>query len=120
MLPPSVNNYVRHLSAEIHVKSKIAKGWENSFTIFSRGQFFVSESGRFKVTLEYWPGPGDKGDVDNYNKLPLDCCAKAGMFRNAKGEEVTDAWVKKLVVEIHDTKEERQQGPKTRITIEGI
>ena len=129
MVPPSVNHYVAHGVAtnkrtgeqhNFHGKSSAAKAFEHDFSLFVRGAYVVSQSGRFAVTLEYWPAPGAKGDVDNFNKLPLDCCAKAGMFRNSKGEEVSDAWVKRLVIEIHDSKEDRQLGPKTEITIEGM
>jgi len=118
MLPPSVNHYVEHPAAGVHRKSAQAKGWEQSFPIFSRGQFVVSHTGKFRVTINLTPGPRQKGDVDNYQKLPLDCCAKAGMFRNRKGEELSDAHVKKLTVEIFDEPEDRENGPQTEITIE--
>ena len=129
MLPPSVNHYVAHgvvtnrrtgEQRNFHGKTAAAKQFAKDFGIFVRGAYVVSPSGRFQVTLEYWPAPGMRGDADNFNKMPLDCAAKAGMFRNTKGEELSDAWVKRLVIEIHDSKEERQLGPKTLITIEGM
>ena len=119
-LPPSVNHYIQHPKTGVHIKSKDAKAFGDQFPIFARDLFVQSESGRFAVTLEYTPGPGDSGDVDNYNKLPLDCAAKRGMFRNKKGESVSDAWVKRLVVEIHDSEEEREHGPRTVMTIEAL
>jgi Holliday junction resolvase RusA-like endonuclease len=120
LLPPSVNHYVKHPAAGVHVKSKEAKAFEQAFPIFSRGQFVVSQSGRFRVGLTYWPGPGGRGDVDNFNKVPLDCCAKAGMFRDAKGRELSDAWVKELEVTIRDAGRERERGPEMQIAIEAI
>jgi len=120
MLPPSVNHYVEHPTAGVHRKSAAAKAWERDFPIFSRGRFVQSENGLFIVTLIFTPGPGDKGDVDNRNKSTLDCIAKAGMMRNAKGKAVSDAWIKRLVVEIHDSLEDRKNGPKTEITIEAF
>lgn len=118
LLPPSVNHYTQHPAQGVHFKSDEAKGWEAAFPLFSRGQFLVSDTGQFHVTLRFTKGPRQKGDVDNYNKLPLDCCAKAGMFRNRKGEELSDAHVKKLTVEIFDASEDRENGPETEITIE--
>jgi Holliday junction resolvase RusA-like endonuclease len=118
LLPPSLNHYTKHPAAGVHFKTKEAKGWEKAFPIFSRGQFVQSDSGLFEVTIRFTPGLGAKGDVDNYNKLPLDCCAKAGMFRDRKGNPVSDAWVKKLTIELFDAPEDRKHGPETRITIE--
>jgi len=120
LLPPSVNHYVEHPAAGVHRKSAAAKAWERDFPLFAGSLYCVSPSGRFHVTLEFTPGPGSKGDVDNYNKLPLDCCAKRGMFRNAKNEPVSDAWVKWLEVKIHDLPGEREHGPQTKITIEAM
>jgi Holliday junction resolvase RusA-like endonuclease len=58
--------------------------------------------------------------VDNRNKCLLDCIAKAGMLRDRKGKELSDAWVKRLVVEIHDSAEERRTGPRTVVQIEAL
>lgn len=118
MLPPSVNAYVRHPAAGVHIKSPAAKAWERDWPLFSRGMYVVSTSGRFAVTLEFTPGPSDKGDVDNRNKCVLDCIARAGMLRDKKGKNCSDAWIKKLTVEIHDTDEDRKQGPRTVVRIE--
>lgn len=120
LLPPSVNHYVKHLANGIHVKTAAAKAWENDFPIFSRGQYVVSESQRFAVTLRYRMGPGDRGDVDNFNKLPLDCLSKAGMLRSRKLDWLSDAWVKRMTVEILDSDEDRALGPQTEITIEAL
>jgi hypothetical protein len=128
-LPPSVNHYVTHTpyldrqtgdAKVFRQKSEIAKSWMEAFPLFSRGLYVTSQSGRFGVRLDFTPGPHQSGDVDNYNKLPLDCCAKAGMFRDAKGKEKSDAWVKRLEVEIHDSAEERATGPRTEIVIEAL
>jgi len=129
MLPPSVNHYVSHGSAVnrrtgerygTHKKTDAAQAWERDFPIFSRGDYVVSQSGRFAVTLIFIPGPGDSGDVDNRNKCVLDCIARAGMLRNRKGEEMSDAWIKRLLVEIRDSPAERETGPKTIVTIEAM
>jgi Holliday junction resolvase RusA-like endonuclease len=129
LLPPSVNHYVSHgtktdrrsgARTAIHKKTPEAKAWERDFPLFSRGQFITSQNGRFAVTLIFTPGPKDSGDIDNRNKCTLDCIAKAGMLRNGKGEEMSDAWIKRLLVEIRDSQEDRERGPKTEITIEAL
>src|SRR5436305_2001435 len=98
MLPPSVNHYIEHPAAGVHRKSAAAKAWENDWPIFARGQFIVGK--RFAVFLRFRFGPGDRGDVDNFGKLPLDCIGKSGMLRDARGKWLSDAWVKRLIVEI--------------------
>jgi Holliday junction resolvase RusA-like endonuclease len=118
MLPPSVNHYVQHKAQGVHVKTKQAKAFERDFQLWSRGDFVIGE--RFALTFCFIPGPGDKGDIDNRNKCLLDCIAKAGMLRNRKGEDLSDAWVKRLTVEIHDSAEARQEGPKTLVKIEAM
>ena len=118
MLPPGVNHYIEHPATGVHVKSAAAKAWERDFPIFSRGAFIAGQ--RFAVTLRFTFGPKDRGDVDNFNKLPLDCCAKAGVFRNLKGKWLSDAWVKRLQVEILDSDEDRKRGPQTEIIIEAL
>jgi len=122
MLPPSVNHYVEHPDAGVHLKSAAAKAWEDDFIAmlpaWARGQYVTGE--RFRVTLSFTFGPHDRGDVDNRNKMILDCCAKAGMFHNLKGQPVSDAWVKHLHVEIRDSKEDRRNGPQTHVMIEAI
>jgi len=122
MLPPSVNHYIEHPAKGIHKKSPAAKAWEQDFLAMlpaaARGEYVTGN--RFSVTLRFVPGPGDRGDVDNRNKLVLDCCAAAGMFRDPKGRQLSDAWVKKLTVELHDSTQDRQNGPETHVTIEAM
>jgi Holliday junction resolvase RusA-like endonuclease len=129
LLPPSVNHYVTHTPYQdretgqpkvFRQKSEEAKAWNRDFPLFSRNLYVVSQSGRFAVRLDFTPGPRQSGDVDNYNKLPLDCCAKAGMFRDGNGKIKSDAWVKRLEIEIHDSPEERATGPRTEIVIEAM
>lgn len=122
MLPPSVNHYIEHPAKGVHKKSAAAKAWENDFMATlpaaARGRYVTGD--RFHVRLRFTPGPGDRGDVDNRNKLMLDSCAAAGMFRNSKGKELSDAWVKKLTVEICDDKQDRLRGPITEVWIEAL
>ena len=117
LMPPSVNHYLNH-GGGFHRKSAEAKAFERDFPLFSNGYKVTGE--QFAVTFKFFPGPKQKGDVDNRNKVLLDCIAKAGMLRSLKGEELSDAWVKRLTVEIHDSKEDREQGPLTLVTIERL
>lgn len=118
MLPPSVNHYIQHKAEGVHVKSAEAKAFERDFPIFSRGLFVTGDY--FAVSFVFFPGPKQKGDVDNRNKVLLDCIAKAGMLRDKKGKELSDAWVKKLSVTIYDSKDDRTLGPLTLVTIEAM
>ena len=120
MLPPSVNHLTEHPATGVHPKSAAAKAFMRDFPIFARDLYAVSASGIFQVTLRYIPGKGQKGDWDNYNKLICDCAAKRGMFRDAKGKELSDACVKRGVVEVYDAPEYRKIGPKTIMRIEAI
>lgn len=117
LLPPSVNHYVTH-GGGFHRKSAEATAFERDFAIL-KPPYWVNGK-YFAVTFKFFVGPKQKGDVDNRNKVLLDCIAKAGMLRNGKGEELSDAWVKRLTVEIHDSEEDRKRGPSTEITIEAI
>lgn len=122
MLPPSTNHYVLHPAKGVHLKSPAAKAWERDFMAMLpasvRGEFVTGD--RFQITLIFTMGPGDRFDVDNLNKLTIDCCAKAGMLRNARGKILSDAWVKRMVVEIRDSDEDRRRGPQTSVTIEAL
>lgn len=121
MLPPSVNHYTLHGGGK-HYKSPEAAAFERDFPLVlptsARGAFVTSESKRFAVTVRINPGPGGRGDIDNRSKLLLDCCAAAGMFRDGKGREVSDAHVKETHHYLDDSPEQRREGPYVDITIE--
>ena len=126
LLPPSVNHYAKHFQRDgrtIHAKTKIAKGFEQSFQYMlpahiRDGQSWVTAE-KFSVTLWIVPGPGDSTDIDNYPKMILDCIAKAGLLRKTNGKQASDAWVKRLVVDIDDDQATRERwGPRVRVLIE--
>lgn len=121
LMPPSVNHYIDH--GRGHGKTPQAQAFCDEFALLSKklkNKFVVSKSKRFRAELHYWPGPKGRGDVDNYNKLPLDCCARAGMLRDKDGRELSDAWIKKLAIEIHDAGAERKIGPEMRVILEAL
>lgn len=121
MLPPSVNHYVKHVivkGQQRHIKTPETLAWERTFGFFVGGQFVTGK--RFEVALRFRMGGGDSFDVDNLNKCTLDCAAKAGTIRNAKGERLSDRWFKRLSVEILDSDEDRKLGQQTEIIIHAI
>lgn len=122
MLPPSVNHYLEHPAKGVHLKSPAAKAWERDFMAMlpasARGEFVTGN--RFKISIVLTFGPGDRGDLDNFPKQILDCCAKAGMIRDPKGNVLSDAWFKRLVVDICDSPQDRKLGPQTQVAIEAI
>ena len=117
LLPPSVNHYVVH-GGGFHRKTAEAKGWESAFPLFSRQQFVVGSA--FAVTVWIYFGPKDRGDIDNFSKLILDCIAKSGMLVDEKGNRLSDAKVIELHTFLRSGKEDRKLGPKTEIMIESI
>lgn len=115
-LPPSVNHYLDHKSASNHSLSAAAKAFKRDFPILVRpGQYVIGK--RFQVSIRYWMGPKDRGDIDNYDKLLLDCIADAGMMRDSNGKELSDAWIKRRLTEIRDSPEDRKIGPKTEVIL---
>ncbi len=96
LVPPGVNHYVRHTRRGGHYLNKDATAFKDAVAIFNRGGFVQGKV--FYVRLDITLGAGDKGDVDNFPKLPLDGLAKAAVFRNKKGEILSDAKVSHLEV----------------------
>ena len=122
LLPPSVNHYVKHSKNGIHRKTPAAKAFENSFKAMmpARARECYVVGRRFKVELTIIPAPAHKGDIDNYPKLILDCCASAGFLRSSSGQRLSDANFKDMRVILNDEPEQRQRGPLVAITIEAL
>lgn len=122
LVPPSVNHYVDH--GKGHKLTPAAQAFRRAFMQVLpakiRGTGVTSASRRFAVTLRINPGPGGKGDIDNYSKLIYDCCAAAGMFLDGKGKELSDACVKESHNYLDDAPEQRVDGPSVQVTIEAL
>lgn len=116
MVPPGVNHYVKHTRAGRHYKTKEALSFEAIFPIYTKGQFVSAKS--FKVFVRVVLGVGDRGDIDGYLKLPLDMCARTGVFRDLKGELMSDAHVDILTI-VRDRKTRPSVGW-VEITVAGI
>lgn len=83
LTPPSVNDYVRHTRTGIHYKTKEAKGFHDATVMFARqaeseqGELPKTRTTEYEVMLVVFLGKGDRGDIDNMNKVPIDALVKA-------------------------------------------
>jgi Endodeoxyribonuclease RusA len=78
MIPPSVNHYVTH-SRGRHFKTGKATRFLETLKVCSLGQPIV-RAPHYSVSSVIWLGKGDRGDVDNFNKLILDGLVLAGVI----------------------------------------
>lgn len=99
-VPPSVNHYAKHTRAGRHYQTDEATSFKAEVVRFSRGE--TVQGKRFRVTLLIRLGKKQRGDVDNFPKLCLDGLADAGVFRNPKGDRLSDAHIKDLRVVVDD------------------
>lgn len=91
LIPPSVNNYVRHTKDGIHFKTSAAKNFQQLVALRSgehRGKLIEAKEVSILVCL----GKGQSGDVDNFPKLVLDGLVRAKVIRS-------DASITRLVVD---------------------
>jgi len=80
LLPPSVNNYVRHARNGRHYVTDEAKMFMQAVAVYSKQQAV-----RFKgYYVEIWLnlGPKERMDVDNCAKVVLDSLAKCGIIHS--------------------------------------
>lgn len=85
MTPPSVNMYTRHGGGR-HYKTPEAKGFLNAVVLFARsaeqgqGELPKKKDTRYEVMLVAYHGKGERGDIDNRAKIPLDGLVDAGVI----------------------------------------
>jgi len=116
LVPPSVNHYkVRYRNGRTVVSGK-AIAFKEAVAVFCRGRYVTGKT--FSVGMGIFLGKKDKGDVDNFPKLVLDGLADCGVFRNKKGERVSDAHVRYMVVSING--DDRPEQGLTEITVEAL
>ena len=107
LLPVSVNHYVRHTRSGRHYLTKEAKAFKNAVAIIARRKKVDAQS--YHVDVHLYLGHGQRGDVDNFNKLVLDALVDAGVIHS-------DAAVSELF-----TFKYRDRGnPRTEISVEGL
>ena len=94
LVPPDLNHYVRHTRTGRHYVTKEAAAFKAALAIYARGEFVQANS--FAVQILVVLGKGERGDIDGFQKLVLDGLADAGVFRDLKGERLSDAYVDDL------------------------
>lgn len=92
LVPPSVNHYIKHTRRGKHYITPEAQAFKDAVALFIRGGYVTGK--RFAVVLWVTFGKGDRGDWDNFGKLPCDGLAAAGAFRDHKGKILSDAHVR--------------------------
>lgn len=102
-IPPSVNHYVKHTRGGRHYVSKEAKLFKHAIAVMAHGRV---EAERYEVTIDLYLGHGDRGDIDNFLKVPLDGLTEAGVIHS-------DAAVDRLLIEKHRDR----INPRTAITV---
>ena len=116
LTPPSVNHYVKHFRNGGHVKTGEAQAFKDAVAIYAKGGYVVGKT--FSVTMKVVLAEKQKGDVDNFPKLVLDGLADAGVFRNKKGERISDAHVRHMTVYVQT--DERPERGYTEIRVETL
>lgn len=89
-VPPSVNMYVRHTKAGKHYKSTASRGFYDSAIQLSREALnkygeLTSACGPvdcmlYEVMIVLYYEKGERGDLDNKAKIPLDALVAAGII----------------------------------------
>lgn len=107
LVPPSVNHYKMRTRKGVTFVSKEAKAFKAAFVVFCRGQRIEAEA--YKVSVHFYLGSGQRGDVDNFLKCALDGLTEAGVIR-------TDAAITHLIAQ----KSRDKENPRTEFTIESL
>lgn len=107
LVPAVVNNYVRHTRSGRHYKTALAKSFEEIGAVACRG--IRVDGNAYRVGIWIFQGKGNRGDIDNYAKQPLDLLVNCG---------VIDSDAK--VVELYMRKEKDHKNPRTEICVEAL
>ena len=107
LIPPSVNMYVRHTRTGRHYVTREAKAFKEALALFAHGQCVQAK--KYKVSVCIYLGHGQRGDIDNFQKVILDGLADAGVIKS-------DAKIETL--NIHKSRD--RENPRTVITVEEI
>lgn len=81
LIPPSVNDYVRHPARGVHFKTAEAKAFHDATVMFARmaeaDQGVLPKGVFYEVMLVVFFGKGQRGDIDNKSKVPIDALVSA-------------------------------------------
>lgn len=108
-LPPSMNRYVRHAGGRHHRNSD-AMEWDQDVATCCRMQDVQPvRAASYAVTVTFFYGSGQRGDLDNRAKCLLDSLVLAG---------VIDSDAK--VAELHMAKQRDPECPRTEVEVVGL
>jgi len=116
LIPPSLNHYKTRFRNGNTVVTAESIAFKQSIAIYARGVAISAKT--FSVSIKVVLPKGARGDVDNFPKLCLDGLADAGVFLNRKGKRVSDAYVRRLVVDLDS--DSRPDEGRTVITVEAL
>ena len=114
LVPPSLNHYVRHTMKGRRYVTAEAEAFKAAVAIHLNGRFLRGK--RFYCSLRIVLGKKGRGDVDNFPKLVLDGLAEAGAFCDLKDKPLSDAHVRRLLVDVDE--DERPEVGRTEIVLE--
>jgi len=115
LIPPGVNNYVRHTRSGRHYVTAEAKAFKEALILCARRAAIKGKF--FSVEATVYLGKKQKGDVDGFAKLILDALAEAGVFmHHKKPQALSDAHV----YDLHLRKRKDIENPRTEITVRAI
>jgi crossover junction endodeoxyribonuclease RusA len=98
LVPPSVNHYVKHPRNGKSYRTPEATAFKDAIGIYACGASVTAHT--FGVSIVVHLPKKGRGDVDNFPKLVLDGLADCGVFRDRKGKRISDAYVRRLEVDL--------------------
>jgi Holliday junction resolvase RusA-like endonuclease len=107
LVPPSVNDYVRHIprgGRVIHYVTAEGQAYKKAVAIFARGQEVTAKHYELEVTV--YLGKGERGDGDNFWKCIADGLKECRVIHS-------DAAVLRWVLEV----DRDPDNPRTVITV---
>lgn len=107
LIPPSVNQYVRHTRTGRHYVTKEAKAFKDAVALFARGESVKGDTYSLDVTV--FLGRRARGDGDNFFKCIADGLKDAGVIRS-------DAAIKDWRIKV----DRDWSNPRTVLTVAGL
>jgi Holliday junction resolvase RusA-like endonuclease len=99
--------------------SKEAIAWRHTVALFARGLTVAPTTERerkkvqYRVKIDVWFGPKNRGDADNFGKAALDALQACGVIHN-------DAKVKRCEIEVHKDDRHNPENPRTEFFVERL
>jgi Holliday junction resolvase RusA-like endonuclease len=114
LVPPSVNHYKKlgRNGGKTFVTPE-ALAYKAAVAIYAAGRSV--EAKYHEVWLTIFRGSRQKGDVDNYSKVPLDGLRDAGVIRHPAKQGSSDDWI----TDLHLRKRRDRDNPRSEFRIKG-